>query len=65
MITVAAQDVQVGDELHNPHGKGPFSWVRVLEVSTEGNTTIIKTNAWDTWKHPKEGVVVRRTPKSQ
>ena len=69
MRTVAAKDVAAGDRIW-AGGKIPaFQWVRVREVVThttdEGRIyTIIKTIAWDTWKHPREGVMVQSDPLS-
>ncbi len=62
LVNVAAKDVQPGDELYNG-GKGApcFWWVRVRSVTPrDANTVVIETVYWDTWKHPREGVCVRR-----
>jgi len=57
--TVAASEVKVGDELY---AKSDWhNWFRVIAVDkSESGDVIIKTLYWDTWKHPREGVAIRR-----
>ena len=61
--TISAKDVDPGDFLYFA-GKDRFSkqfcWHRVISVTVIDSTTIvIKTTAFDTWKHPSEAVSVR------
>ena len=58
---VRAADVRVGDELSTGE-RAPYDWARVhdVEVSPNGRTVAIHTRGWTTYKHPDEGVAVRR-----
>lgn len=71
VLHIAARDVRVGDEYHHATpGSGPdmfghrrlpeSGWHRVRSVVTEGSSTRIDVGAWQTVKHPREGVTVRR-----
>lgn len=60
---VPAEEVAVGDLIFNNLEKNPrFQWSRVLEVSAsnDGYYVVLKTSGYETWKHPKEAVVVGR-----
>lgn len=58
---VKAVDVRVGDELATGE-PAPYNWTRVhdVETSPDGRNVVIHTRAWSTYKHPEEGVLVRR-----
>lgn len=68
ILTVAARDVQPGDEVYYAaKGSNPdFHWHRVKAVRTHADgTVIIETVSFDTWKHPSEGVAIRRLRDAQ
>lgn len=58
---VRAADVRAGDELSTGE-RAPYGWTRVREVETspDGRTVAIHTRGWSTFRHPEEGVTVRR-----
>lgn len=74
VLTLAAREVKVGDELFHPGTASP--WHRVLAVSEvtrnqveredrvtvirKSRSSVIVTVSWTTYKHPEEGVTVRR-----
>lgn len=64
ILTVAAKEVVVGDEVFNRLAFHPSAqWVRVTAVLPSGTgSVIIRTFSWDTWKHPEEAIGVRRFP---
>ena len=73
-ITIAARDIQVGDEIFNSLAtSAPFQWVRVLDVNREHTDFVleggalvklpcvaVRTMAWTTMLHLDEGIAVRR-----
>jgi hypothetical protein len=64
MILEAGQ-VKVDDYLYNPYAKHFYKhpehrWVRVSKIESRPNRIILHTIAWQTWKHPKEAIAVRR-----
>lgn len=63
--TIAARQVVVGDEIYNKSATRPeFKWTRVIKTrySDDQKSVILTTMAWETWKHPEEGVAVRCMP---
>ena len=73
IATVTAEQVRPGDYLFNNLATHPvFQWCRVLQVGAElrprsfdpadgsYRAVTITTGAWTTWKHPCEGVMIRR-----
>lgn len=62
MLTVAARDVRPGDQIYNSGAYHPSAaWVLVKEVIVVGDSIKISTHVFDTWKHPREGVAIRRS----
>jgi hypothetical protein len=62
-LTIAANNVQVGDRIYNCHGYchlDSVKWVRVVKVETTDKYTKIKTEVYDTWLHPRAGIIVER-----
>lgn len=59
--TIKASEVKPGDRIYNKYAFHPSAqWVRVTAVITEKKKVIIKTNVFDVWKHPLEGIAVQR-----
>ena len=66
-ITVEASQVQPGDYIYNLSAKklpAAFHWVRVIRVVNEGRETTIYTHVFNTTKHSREAVAVRRSDRS-
>ena len=60
-ITVEARAVKVGDRLYNNLAPHPtFRWVTVRSIKSEGDRVYLATSAWETIKHPREGVTIQR-----
>lgn len=57
--SIRAADVRPGDELWTGR-PAPYAWTRVLGVRTHLRSVVIETGGWSTWKHPDEGVTIRR-----
>lgn len=62
LFSVSAKSVRVGDRIYN---KGatykPWEWITVTDVFLhESGSIVLRTSAWDTWKHPEEAVTIRR-----
>lgn len=63
ILTVRADAVRAGDELYD---RGYYMtrfgrpWVRVTRVEQAGEYVVLTTDSYATWKHPGEGVAVRR-----
>lgn len=59
--TVAAKEVRKGDRLYNSAAHHPsWLWIPALEVVAEDDRIKIRTTAWETIKHPEEGVLIQR-----
>lgn len=60
-LRVRAADVRPADELWTGR-PAPYAWAHVLGVRThlESRSVVIETGGWSTWKHPDEGVTIRR-----
>lgn len=61
LMTVAASAVQSGDEIYNSGAYHPSAaWNRVTSVRRVHEHVVLVTACYETWKHPREGVAVRR-----
>lgn len=60
IISVAAKNVRPGDKIYNSCAPPADRWVIIKSVTPRGNNIVIQTAAFDTWKHPEEGVTVHR-----
>ena len=61
--TIAAGEVVPGDLIYNKGAYCPgHAWIRVISVekSEESGSVILETTDWTTYKHPREGVAVKR-----
>jgi len=59
---VRACEVKVGDLLFNCLADHEaFRWLRVISVSAvHADCISLTTMAWETWKHPDEGVIIAK-----
>ncbi len=55
---IAAGDVQADDLIY----AGTGIWVRVVDTSTlDSGDVAIETTDWTTYKHPRQGIAVKRS----
>lgn len=61
-LHIAAKDIKVGDEYYSGDRNDPpcYWWHRVTAVDVGQYRVEIETTSFFTYKHPKEGVSVRR-----
>lgn len=67
-VTIEARQVVPDDYVYNSTARklpAAFHWVRVTDVSTQGCRTSIRTTAFETVKHPREAIAVRRLTRSK
>jgi hypothetical protein len=63
--TIQANEVKPGDHIYNKYAFHPSAqWVRVDEVIIKKEKMVIKTNVFDVWKYPTEGIAVQRETKN-
>jgi len=61
LITIAAKNVRPNDRIYNSSALHPScAWVRVTSTEMHCGHIVIKTNVYDTWKHPLEAIAVQR-----
>ncbi len=64
IITIEASEVRVGDYVYDREYFAMDKWVRVHKVelySGTSNSVIIDVGHCCIWKHPRQGIAVRRT----